>query len=66
MTAWKTKWAYLSLAWLTPLPKTKHSENLMANPANSLPRDTALDQASPSSLGKHSSSVDEEQPPAKK
>ena len=53
MTAWKTKWVYLKVAWLTPLP---HSEDLV--------RDTALDRASSSSLGNRSSSVDEEQPPA--
>ena len=49
-----------------PTTSDEHSEVLVADPANSLPRDTALDQASPSSLGKRISSVDEEQPPVKK
>ena len=49
-----------------PTTSDKHSEDLAADPANSLSRDTAPDRASPSSLGKRSSSVDEEQPPAKK
>ena len=49
-----------------PTTSDAHSEDLVADPASSLPRDTALDRASPSSLGKRSSSVDEEQPPAKK
>ena len=49
-----------------PTTSDKHSEDLVADPANSLPRDTALDQVSPLSLGKRSSLEDEEQLPAKK
>ena len=49
-----------------PTISDEHSEGLVADPASSLPRDTALDRASPSSLGKRSSLVDEKQPPAKK
>ena len=41
MTAWKTKCAYLSVADRTT--SDRHSEDLMANPANSLSWDTAPD-----------------------
>ena len=64
MTAWKTKCAYLSVA--DPTISGRHSEDLVADPANSLSWDTAPDWVSPSSLGKCSSSVDEEQLPTKK
>ena len=66
MIAWKTKCVYLKVAWLTPLPQINTQWTWWPTPANSLSRDTALDRVSPSSLGKCSSSEDEEQPPMNK